>query len=214
MLRDKQVTRARILAAVGEILSHQGFSELGVNTIAKKAGVDKVLIYRYFGDLDRLLKAYADESPTAASPPPLTWPPREKAMSPAATTALLLREQLEELRRRPVAQEAIRCAFQDGNSLTDMFAVAREKMVREYLARIAFDQEKHPECDLGAVFALIHAGLTHLVVSAPRTDFYQGIDLKSARGWKRIEKAIDDVVAAYFKAHETQSYGEEPNPRR
>jgi AcrR family transcriptional regulator len=212
MLRDKQVTRARILAAVGEILSHQGFSELGVNAIAKKAGVDKVLIYRYYGDLDRLLKAYADENPSAISPPPLAWPPREKAMSPAATTALLLCEQLEELRRRPVAQATVRCAFLDGNPLTELFAVAREKMVKEYLARISFDQEKHPECDLGAVFALLHAGLTHLVVSAPRTDFYQGIDLKSARGWKRIEKAIDDVVSAYFKAHETQPSDEEPSP--
>jgi AcrR family transcriptional regulator len=210
MLRDKQVTRARILAAIGEILAHQGFSGLGVNAIAKTAGVDKVLIYRYFGGLDRLLKAYADENPTACSPPPLVWPPRERAISAATTTSSLLCEQLQELRRRQVAQETVRCAFQGDNVLTELYVVAREKMAKEYQARIPFDQEKHPDCDLGAVFALLHAGLTHLVVSAPRTDFYQGIDLKSARGWKRIEKAIEALVAAYFEQNAGASSESKP----
>jgi len=171
---------------------------LGINSIAKKAGVDKVLIYRYFGGLDGLLKAYAEDNPASWSPPALAWPPRGEAISPAATTALLMREQLEELRRRPVAQETVRWELQDSNALTEHFAEAREKMVKDYLAKIHFDPAKYPNCDLAAVFALLHAGISYLVVSAAKLDYYQGIDLKSARGWKRVEQAIDALLAGYF----------------
>jgi AcrR family transcriptional regulator len=201
MPRDKQATRARILSAVGEVLSKQGFARLGVNSVAHEAGVDKVLIYRYFGDLDGLLRTYVEDNPVACSPPPLAWPAREKAISPGVTTTLLLCEQLEELRRRPVVQEMIRGELHESNILTQQCATARERMVKEYLARLPFDQERHPDADLGAVFALLHAGITHLVVSAQKIDFYQGIDLKSARGWKRVERAVQALVEAYFERH-------------
>jgi AcrR family transcriptional regulator len=69
MARDKEETKMRIVAAVGRQLARAGFRDLGVNSIAKEAGVDKVLIYRYFGGLPELLTAYANEGdywPTSA----------------------------------------------------------------------------------------------------------------------------------------------------
>ena len=53
--RDRSETTARILAAVGEVLARDGFGALGVNAVAKHAGVDKVLIYRFFGGMPELL---------------------------------------------------------------------------------------------------------------------------------------------------------------
>jgi AcrR family transcriptional regulator len=55
MARNKEETKARILAAVGKLLAESGFRQLGINAIAREAEVDKVLIYRYFGDLPALL---------------------------------------------------------------------------------------------------------------------------------------------------------------
>ena len=40
MARDKAETKARILAAVGKLLAESGFKSLGVNAIAREAGVD------------------------------------------------------------------------------------------------------------------------------------------------------------------------------
>ena len=54
--RDRAATEERILTAVGEVLARDGFAAIGVNAIAKQAGVDKVLIYRYFGGLPELLR--------------------------------------------------------------------------------------------------------------------------------------------------------------
>ena len=47
MTRDKEETKARILAAVGKLLAASGFRQLGINAIAREAQVDKVLIYQY-----------------------------------------------------------------------------------------------------------------------------------------------------------------------
>ena len=55
--RNRDETSARLLAAVGEVLARDGFAALGVNAVAKQAGVDKVLIYRYFGGLPELIQA-------------------------------------------------------------------------------------------------------------------------------------------------------------
>ena len=51
--------RARILAAVGALILRDGLAGVGINALAREAGCDKVLIYRYFGDLDGVYAAYA-----------------------------------------------------------------------------------------------------------------------------------------------------------
>lgn len=45
-------TEKRLLEAVSKIIEEEGFTQIGINRIAKKAQCDKVLIYRYFGGLD------------------------------------------------------------------------------------------------------------------------------------------------------------------
>ena len=48
----------KILEAVDSIIVNDGFERIGVNAIAQKAGVSKMLIYRYFGGLDELIAQY------------------------------------------------------------------------------------------------------------------------------------------------------------
>ena len=50
--RDSQAMRRRILDAIGAIAARDGLAAVGVNALAREAGCDKVLIYRYFGDLE------------------------------------------------------------------------------------------------------------------------------------------------------------------
>ena len=54
-------TEKRLLEAVSKIIEEEGFTQIGINRIAKKAQCDKVLIYRYFGGLDGLLAAWAKQ---------------------------------------------------------------------------------------------------------------------------------------------------------
>lgn len=59
--RDRSATSHKILAAARQLVLAQGMPGLGINAIAKTAGCDKVLIYRYFGGLEGVLKALADQ---------------------------------------------------------------------------------------------------------------------------------------------------------
>lgn len=61
MIRNRAATEARLLAAAKEHLELHGFMHFGINTVAARAGADKVLIYRYFGGQQGLLKALGQE---------------------------------------------------------------------------------------------------------------------------------------------------------
>ena len=60
MPRSRINTQRKILQAVEDLLLGPGFTELGINAIARVAGCDKVLIYRYFGGFDGLLQSFAE----------------------------------------------------------------------------------------------------------------------------------------------------------
>lgn len=59
--KDRDFTTKRLLDAVGEIIIKDGFDKVGVNAIASKAGVSKVLIYRYFGSVDNMIVEYLSQ---------------------------------------------------------------------------------------------------------------------------------------------------------
>ncbi|TAG31161.1 MAG: TetR/AcrR family transcriptional regulator [Rhodobacterales bacterium] len=61
MTRNRDETRQRILDAVLDLVAEEGFAALGVNAVARRAGADKQLIYRYFGGLDGLMAAAGAE---------------------------------------------------------------------------------------------------------------------------------------------------------
>lgn len=59
--RNRLQTQARILEAARCLLSESGFMGWGLNALAARSLSDKVLIYRYFGDLDGVESALARE---------------------------------------------------------------------------------------------------------------------------------------------------------
>ena len=57
-MKNKENTKRKLLNAVGNIVTTDGFAGLGVNKVAKSAGVSKILIYRYFGSFNELIRIY------------------------------------------------------------------------------------------------------------------------------------------------------------
>ena len=43
--KDRETTEKRLLTAVGEIVEESGLESLGINAVAQRAGVSKMLIY-------------------------------------------------------------------------------------------------------------------------------------------------------------------------
>ena len=74
--RDRDATRSRLLAAARAAFAADGYAGASVRSIARDAGVDAALIFRYFGSKDGLFVAA-----TAADDPAsmLDLPPAELA---------------------------------------------------------------------------------------------------------------------------------------
>ncbi len=51
-----------LIKAVNNIIEESGFEGLGINAVAAKAKVSKMLIYRYFNSLDGLIAAYIQQN--------------------------------------------------------------------------------------------------------------------------------------------------------
>ena len=200
MQRDKEQTRKKILEATGRLLSQKGFRSLGANAIAKEAKISKVLIYRYYGGLPQLLKAFAEEGgfwPSATELLGGETNPRRIANSEQFSVTLLV-NYLKELRRRKLTQEIMRWGLSEKNKLFRQLVEVREKQKTEIWGALPIDSSKYHEIDFGAATALLHAGITYMVLQAKTAEEYMGIDLHSNYGWRRLEKAIDALMRGYF----------------
>ncbi|PSB26329.1 TetR/AcrR family transcriptional regulator [Stenomitos frigidus] len=195
MVRDKAETKARILAAVGKLLAESGFQQLGVNAIAREAGVDKVLIYRYFENLPSLLQTFAREGDYWLTADALIGDTRTAgAESLDEWMLLLLTRFLHDLQQRPVTQEILRWELLEGNELTQALAQVRDRMATESLEFLEQTCSFPPDKDVPAISAVLIAGLVYLVLRTKVSPTFLGIDFTSPAGWQRIEAAIASLV--------------------
>lgn len=200
MVRDNQGTKDKILRAIGDLLAEQGFQGVGINSVARKAGVDKVLIYRYFGGLPQLIRAYAVDRDFWPDERDLVGADQSDRTEPnlARTARAILTGHLRELRRRPLTQEIMRWELSVRNELTDELAAAREATADSFVESWGDGRDRAALADLMAVGAIIHAGISFLVLRAKTADVYMGVDLTSEEGWERVERAIGQLVEGYF----------------
>ena len=192
--RDREATRGLLIDAMGKLLAEKGFTHLGVNAVARQAGVDKVLIYRYFGGLPGLIKAFGQEGDF--------WPSIEELAGgdiesfrrlPLEKKLVALGHNfLSGIRKRPLTQEVMAWEMVERNEFTEELEIIRETRMLRFAE--LFLQTEGARTDLMAVTAIVGSGISYLVCRARRVRWYNGIDLKSNEGWQRIETAIGQIV--------------------
>lgn len=198
-IRDKQITSRRLISAVGSLLAKKGFKGIGVNAVAREAGVDKVLIYRYFGGLEGLIAAFGKEGDF--------WP---DALEMAGGdlkrfSELVLEERLSvfthsfirALQKRPMTQAIMAWEMIEPNGLTEELERVREQSIMEFFQM--FFAREQIQADLQAVMMLIGAAIQYLVIRANNIDLYGGLDISSDKGWQRIEDAIKTITAGMIQ---------------
>jgi AcrR family transcriptional regulator len=197
MARDKAETKAKILAAVGKLLAESGFQQLGVNAIAREAGVDKVLIYRYFENLPTLLKIFGQEGDYWLTIEELVGDESNfQAETLDQWMDVLLVRFLRDLQHRTITQEILRWELLEGNELTQELAQVRDQMAIDSLKFLSQKHPFPPDKDVPAMSAILIAGLVYLVLRAKVNPTFLGIDFSSPTGWQRIETAISSLVQA------------------
>ena len=193
MTRSRLKTEQRILDAVGTILLEQGYPAVGINAIARQAGCDKVLIYRYFGGFDELLLAFAETTT-------LWWEVDEIINETAAECAAialpdylqtLLNRYVTALESRPLALEIMAWEMSAQNDLTNTLARIRGERGMELVKRIRAYYHQ-PNIDIGGILGVFGASINYLIIRTRK----QSQQYKTEEWW-RLQQTIGKLLQAY-----------------
>lgn len=199
--RDRNETRRRIVQATIQLIREKGLDSVGVNAVAREAGVSKVLIYRYFGDLPGLLEVVGrelDPAGIAALPAEIGKRIVEGGSLPETLrqTVLAMKERLES---DGVAMNLMAWEMLYDNEVTRAFAQTREeagvRLNRELQRLIPVGSD----FDVEAVFAVFSSALYYLLLRSRFVRNYSGIDIQSDDGWRRIAGAMGDMLAGLIR---------------
>jgi len=192
--RSREQTEGRLVAAVGVVLARDGVRGVGVNALAREAGVDKVLIYRYFGGLHELVSAYALSGDF--------WPTVEELTASCCsdcevgTSAQMLsrffRGFAQAILKRPQTLEILAWEMVERNELTDILDNRRERTALELLQRLP--QGISSALDLTAVISLLAGAVSYLAIASRRRGSMGGLDLRSVAGWERVFDTLDIMI--------------------
>jgi AcrR family transcriptional regulator len=199
--RDRERTEGAILAAATAQLAEQGFPGFGVNRVARRAGCDKQLLYRYFGGLEGLVAAIGRslaervERAEAASP--------VKAATYAALSERLLMGFLEGFRADPLAQRIAAWEVAEASPLVTVLARARAEALARWMERQRGDLLPPPGVDVAALNAILIGAVQQLVLASGTMGRFAGLPLAEEEDWIRVRVALRTLVrGAYFPAEE------------
>jgi len=187
------MTMERILTALGEVIAERGAEKAGINAVADKAGVNKVLIYRYFGGYEGLMERFIQQGHflsffndqfLESNADELTSENRSRVWTDYMVSLL------RELKSRRSSQELIKWELANITSeLSKKLADIRNDSLRKVVQQFA----PHGSDDPAAITAVMLAGITHLGMLSAYNYKIIDIDLQSEEGWERIEKAIQTI---------------------
>ena len=203
MARNRQATERKLLRAVGTLLAERGFRNFGINAVAREARVDKVLIYRYFGGLPELLRAYAKaetywptvEEVAGNDPAKLRGIPVPEAV------ATLLCNFSRAIRKRPVTLEILSWETVERNELARVLEKVRRDFTRK-LYRGFVDGRDRGGGEAAAIVTLLAAGINYLAVRSRKVKRYAYVPIGSEGGWQRLESAIRTICGRCIGAGE------------
>lgn len=192
-IRNKEKSKQKFLDAVEKIINTKGFAGLKVNDIAKVAGLDKKLMYNYFGGRDQLIDTYIrskdfwvnvrDEGGNAIGDGGKTL------------TANMLISQFDYVYKNQELQKILLWGLMDNRSSLKNLAKEREENGAVLFENITDPYFGEKASRFRAIMALLISGIYYLDIYATTNDFtFCGLDLKSAEGRKEIEEALTFLV--------------------
>jgi len=198
-IRNKEITRQRLIDAVGKVLAQSGFRHLGINQVAREAGVDKKLIYRYFGGLPGLIAAYGDTAHFWPSAAELLGEDRDRAgaMPPHQIMALFFKRYVRAILRRPQTLEILAWEGVERNEMTMPLEDVRARSALEFFELMGSDPPE--DVDLVALVMVMAGAMNYLAVRSRFHRTLGGVDLQSEQGWERIDRIVDQVMEGVLR---------------
>jgi AcrR family transcriptional regulator len=194
--RNRGQTETAILDAARALLGEEGFQALGVNAVARRAGCDKQLIYRYFGGLDGLVEAIGGDLASWLQdgvPPPPARPATYAELMEWMALAFM-----DALRTNPLVQKIAAWELSEPSPLVIKLAEARAGSLARWIGTIRGDLVPPAHLDAPAINAVIIAAIQHLVLAGATTGMFAGVALREEADWDRVRKVIVRMVRSAY----------------
>lgn len=190
-------TEKNLLEAVSQIIETDGFTKIGINRIAKIAGCDKVLIYRYFGGLEGLLVEWAkrhDYYSFAYSEFIETIKVAEDKDIRQIVKDVLMR-QLHYLKGNVLMQELLVWELSGQSSFK---GILEERERSGYKLQEELNKHLNVGNDNDMPIAMIISAINFIVLFTRQYHRFNGIDFSKPEAWDRLERQISNYVDFIF----------------
>lgn len=185
-------TERRIKDAALGIIEEQGFEALGINAIADRAKLSKVLIYRYFDSIEGLITKIIEEQDY--------WINIEVGETaedaPVEQIKSIFHRQAQMLRDNPIVRKFFIWELECNNKITQHLRTEREngsvRIISHYAHLLGLEEEKVQVLGVLLTNALVYTALQ--IDSSPKAY----LDLETEKAWNRITDCIDSLLEIWI----------------
>jgi AcrR family transcriptional regulator len=202
MTSRREQTERAILKALEDQLCETGMAGVGVNVVARRAGVSKELIYRYFDGLPGLMLAWMQEQDFWTRKSNVVKTSEASRRAPSELILAMLREQIDALADNGALREVRRWELIERNEISARLADRRETAARSFIDRI---DGLTDEADVPAMVSILLAGVLYLMLRAKTEAFFLGVPLRTEEGRERIWAALKHLMRALPEDLKAQS---------
>ena len=195
--RNRAKTTQRIVEALEDVIAERGLEGVGVNRVAEKANVSKVLIYRYFGGMEGLLEYYVKMGKLF----PVFTPAILDQIRPlheSDVARIWYRQVIQTyryFRTFKAAREILKASVIENDSIAETTARAQDEEMTRLVRQLSFVKG----ADTEAISAVVLGAMTYLTIMAQNDRTMISIDLRSEEGWQRIENAVKTIYISLNK---------------
>ncbi len=196
--RDREATERRILDAARAVLAASGSEGFGINAVARQAGCDKQLIYRYYGGLGGLVDAIGKDIAS-------WWADRLRPLEalgcPDTYAELMQRLGLsvfQALRDDPLMRQIVMWELTSNSDQVQRLSRARSVALQEWMQRVRGNLVPPEGMDAAATNAVILAAIQHLVLAGTTAGAFAGVPLTDEADWERMRGTLKRVIAALY----------------
>ncbi|WP_314700868.1 TetR/AcrR family transcriptional regulator [Prevotella jejuni] len=194
-MKSREQTECKILEAVASIVESDGFEKLGINTIALKANVSKMLIYRYFGGLEELVARFIMQKDYWANTDTLILNPH----SVGDSIKSMFRNQIEQLRNDVTLRRLCRWELSCHNASIDRLRDKREENGCN-LIKVVSRLTGCSNSEVASLASILSASISYLTLIEDQCPTYNGIALQTDKGWEQIAQGVDMIVDLWIKS--------------
>jgi len=193
----REATEAALIDAFARVVQRSGLRSVGVNEVIKEAGIGKALLYRYFGGLPGLVKAWGQKNQI--------WPDLsefhgiQKTLDSEGKADLLKRmvmHHASSLRRNPLRVEILADQFMNPTPISEALQEIRQQLGKEH--QIIFNNNEDIQ-EFRVLMMFLMGAASFLAMRAAKAPWYMGENLATDKGWDLMMDQLERIIDATVK---------------